>query len=408
MKESTITLFDKEKNCCGCSACMNACPKNAIYMDENKYGFIFPKIDEDLCINCGACKKVCSYQKENDGVIPGSTYIFVNKNKQQIMKSASGGAFSAIATKVLEEDGVVFGAAYVKEDGKLTVKHIFVTDIAELPRLQGSKYVQSSIGFAYKEAKQYLLQGRKVLFSGTPCQIDALKGFLKKDYDNLILVDVICHGVPSQRMFNEYVDLLEDKTKITIDDLNFRDKKKGWDIFYLNISNSNKNKDIFWELSSYYKLFIKGCIYRENCYSCKYADQKRISDITIGDYWGVREQHPELFKDDKWFEYSYEGISCVMVNNEKGQSVVDSISGRVELLPTTYEKVSADNGQLKHPTLCPKEREAVLDLYNENGFSAVDKAFIEYEGKNLQRVKVKSLIPTGLKKNVKKLKRKLY
>ncbi|HAR87529.1 MAG TPA: coenzyme F420 hydrogenase, partial [Ruminococcaceae bacterium] len=204
------------------------------------------------------------------------------------------------------------------EDGKLTVKHISVTDIAELPRLQGSKYVQSSIGFAYKEVKQYLLQGRKVLFSGTPCQIDALKGFLNKDYDNLILIDIICHGVPSQKMFNEYVDLLEDKTKMTIDELNFRDKKKGWDNFYLNITNSNKNKDIFWELSSYYKFFVKGYIYRENCYSCKYATRKRISDITIGDYWGIRQQHPELFNDDKWFEYSYDGISCVMVNNEKG------------------------------------------------------------------------------------------
>lgn len=408
MKESTITLFDKEVNCCGCSACMNVCPKNAIHMEENKYGFVFPKIDENLCIKCGACKKVCSYQKENNGVIPSNTYIFVNKNKQQIMKSASGGAFSAIATKVLEEDGVVFGAAYVKEDGKLTVKHISVTDIAELPRLQGSKYVQSSIGFAYKEAKQYLLQGRKVLFSGTPCQIDALKGFLKKDYDNLILVDVICHGVPSQKMFNQYVDLLEEKNKMDIDDFSFRNKKKGWDIFYLNISNSYKNKDIFWELSSYYKLFVKGYTYRENCYYCKYAEQKRISDITIGDYWGIRKQHPELFKDDNWFEYGYEGISCVMVNNEKGQSVVDSIGDRVELLPTTYEKVSVDNGQLRHPTPCPKEREAVLDLYNEKGFGAVDKAFFDHEGKNLQRVKVKSLIPTGFKKKVKKLKRKLH
>ena len=161
-------------------------------------------------------------------------------------------------------------------------------------------------------------------------------------------------------------------------------------------------------MSSYYKLFVKGYTYRENCYYCKYAEQKRISDITIGDYWGIRKQHPELFKDDKWFEYGYEGISCVMVNNEKGQSVVDSIGDRVELLPTTYEKVSVGNGQLRHPTPCPKEREAVLDLYNEKGFGAVDKAFIEYEGKNLQRVKVKSLIPTGFKKKVKKLKRKLH
>lgn len=405
MRETSIILFDKEKNCCGCSACMNVCPKQAISMVENQYGFVYPKIDTQLCIECGACKKVCSYQKENNGVIPNKTYILVNKNKPQIMKSASGGAFSAIATKVLEEDGVVFGAAYVKEDGKLKVKHISVTDIAELPRLQGSKYVQSSVGFAYKEVRQYLQQGRKVLFSGTPCQIEALKGFLKKEYDNLILVDVICHGVPSQRMFNQYVDLLKEKYKMDIDDFSFRNKKEGWDIFYLNISNSKKKKDIFWELSSYYWLFVKGYTYRENCYSCKYANQKRISDITIGDYWEIRNQHSELFKDDKWFEYGYEGISCVMVNNDKGQNVIESISDRIELLPTTYKKVSAGNGQLKHPTPCPKERDTLLDMYKNQGFVAVDKAYNEHKGKLSNTKKLKSLVPVGFKKSLKKLKR---
>ena len=408
MKESTITLFDKEKNCCGCSACMNVCPKQAIHMEENEYGFVYPVIESKLCIECGACKKVCSYQKENQGTASEKAYISVNKNKSQLMKSASGGVFSAIATKILDEGGVVFGASYVKEDGKLKVKHISVTDKGNLPKLQGSKYVQSDIGFAYKEVKEYLTQNKKVLFSGTPCQIDGLKGFLKKDYENLFLVDVICHGVPNQGMFNDYVDLLKNKINMDIRDFSFRNKEKGWDNFHIAISNGNKTKNIFWKTSSYYKLFVDGSIYRENCYDCKYANPKRISDLTIGDYWGIIKQHPELFKEDKWFENSYNGISCVLVNSGKGQEMVDELTDYMEILPTTVEKVAMGNGQLRHPTPRPKEREKILDLYKEKGYAAIDDEFNKYLGKKLYYIKLKSSFPTKLKKNLRKLKRKLH
>lgn len=228
MSKDKIILFDDKKNCCACGACMNVCPKDAIRMEEDEYGFLYPQIDETKCVQCGACKKVCAYQNEQVKNAPIKCYAAVNKNKSELMKSASGGIFAAMATSVLKEGGVVFGAALDFEDGHAHPHHVAVRELSQLYRLQGSKYVQSAIENTYMEAKKELDSGKKVLFSGTPCQIAGLYGYLRKEYENLCTVDVICHGVPSARMFD---DFLQNETKKrnakSVKNYIFRDKKKG-------------------------------------------------------------------------------------------------------------------------------------------------------------------------------------
>nr|MCR4903058.1 Coenzyme F420 hydrogenase/dehydrogenase, beta subunit C-terminal domain [Butyrivibrio sp.] len=197
----TPVLFENKKDCCACGACLNICPKQAISMHEDEYGFIYPVVDEKLCIGCGACKKDCSYQNKDETNVPLECYAAVSKNKDQAKRSASAGIFSALATKTLLNGGVVYGAAF---DKAWNVNHISIGSADELYKLQGSKYTQSNTGKTFSEVKKALIEGKNVLYSGTPCQIAGLKGFLGKDYNNLLTVDIVCHGVPNNKMFKEY------------------------------------------------------------------------------------------------------------------------------------------------------------------------------------------------------------
>lgn len=302
----TIVLFENKKSCCGCGACVNVCPKGAITMKSDELGYSYPVVDSSRCVSCGACKKVCSYQNEVSFHQPIRSYAAVNKIQDQLEKSASGGVFVAVATYFLEKGGVVFGASLDFEDGHPIAHLICIEEVSQLGHVQGSKYVQCAVDQTYKQAKQYLEAGKKVLFSGTPCQIAGLYGYLRKDYNNLWTIDLICHGVPNLNFFDNYLSM-EGKRRGGIPcGYSFRDKKRGWGInTRLDLkAPCGREKRIYIpaRLTSYNTLFLDGDIYRENCYECPYARKERVSDITIGDYWGIECEHPELLKQTKFDE----------------------------------------------------------------------------------------------------------
>lgn len=403
---SKINLFENKKDCCGCGACMNVCPKQAISMQEDEYGFLYPVIDDSLCVKCGCCKRACGYQNIIESASPIATYASSNNNDDQILKSASGGMFAAFAEKILKVGGIAFGASMETIDGKLTPMHLGITEENDLIKLQGSKYVQSYIGKTYSEAKNYLISGRMVLFSGTPCQIAGLKAFLKNDYENLLTVDIVCHGVPSTRFFQDYITVLEKNLGGTIVDFRFRDKTKGWGCTAkatVKGQSGIKDKLIPCDLSSYYKLFLMSQIYRENCYFCKYASSHRPADLTIGDYWGIQQEHPELMANKGGILTEDKGISCIIINTRKGKKYIDAFKESLNIFDSTFEKVSKQNDQLNAPSRKGADREKILELYSSKGYGAVEDYFKKKTGIKIYYYRLKNMIPREMKKSMKKI-----
>lgn len=380
-----------KRNCCGCEACMNICPKNAIKMVEDDYGFIYPKIDKTKCINCGLCKKVCSYQNDKHDKKPIKSYAAIRKNNDNmLLSSASGGIFATIAHEIIKNNGVIYGCSMEKEDNKLIPKHIRIEDEDNINKLQGSKYVKSVIGEIYKNVKNDLKSGRIVLFSGTPCQVAALKKYLlvsKVDTSNLYTMDLICHGIPSIKMFRDYIDYLEKNINGKITDIYFRDKKYGnklrGTIYYkLNDSDDIKSKPLYSRLSTYYKMFLFGEIYRENCYSCKYANCNRVGDITIGDFWGCKNECSEWYQKIMTMHKNKPSVSCVLVNNEKGSQLFDSYCKDFEFKETEFDSISKYNKQLTCPSKKPESRKKILSIYKTYGYKSVDRYVKKKQGLN--------------------------
>lgn len=387
-----MKLIEDKKKCCGCSACYNVCPVGAIKMQEDEYGYIYPEINHDKCINCGLCKKTCVYQnKEKKLYTPTKTYAAFSNNNDLISKSASGGIFASLAVNVLEDCGIVYGSAMEYIDNKLKVKHIRVDNKEDLIKLQGSKYVQSDMKETFPLIKYDLENGKTVLFSGTPCQVHSLKSYLKfKEYKNLFTIDIICHGVPNNKMFNDYIKLLENKYSGKIIDFKFRDKSKRWGRFLVSLTIKDDNK-VYKEYidafnSSYYQLFLDSEIYRENCYECPYARKERIGDITIGDFWDIELEHPEYIKNKK-IEID-KGISCIIVNSDNGNELMDKYGKDIIILPSQFDKVAKHNAQLCHPSRLKISRNKILELYKSNEFKQVDKY---YKRKNLVKNFIKKI-----------------
>lgn len=393
-------LFDEKKDCCGCGACLNICPKNAISMEEDQYGFIYPKIDKKLCIGCHLCKKVCAFQNTEEENYPIETFAAVSKDEIQARQSASGGIFAAIAQQHINEKGIVFGAAFDKE---WNVCHIGIDRFDELKRLQGSKYTQSDTKETFRKTKELLESGKKVLYSGTPCQIAGLKKFLNKEYSNLLTIDIICHGVPNNKMFKEYLNQIEREINGEIVKFVFRDKSIGWGINgSVEIKKQDKliNKKIWQSDSSYLYYFTQGWIYRENCYSCKYASSHRPADITLGDYWGIEKEHPEYIEKSEWDESK--GISVVIANTNKGLGVLKNLTEYLDLRESSFGKASSKNGQLKRPST-PGKREEILNEYLSNGWNGLEKRFNEKIGIQKYKSQLKSYIPKSLKRYLKRV-----
>lgn len=402
---SKVILFEDKRNCCGCGACMNVCPKKAITMREDECGFLYPDIDDSLCVNCDACRKVCGYQNLPEAFEPQKVYALAAKDQDILKKSASGGAFALIANSVLQDGGVVYGAALLKERDTLEPKHIRIDNAKDIELLQGSKYVQSDIGMTYLQAKRDVQEGKIVLFSGTPCQIAGLKRFVGKEYDNLLTIEVICHGVPSRKMFQDFIASQEQQLGGKIEQFFFRDKSKGQGMVtrtvWLDRNNKSRQKTKLGGLLSFVYFFSKSYIYRENCYSCPFAKKGRSADLTIGDFWGFHEEHPNS-KLNQGLSNG-EGVSCVLVNTEKGQEYLETCQKNFTLIESEFSKVAKHNEQLHTPSKCSEQRDVILALYQTKGYTSLDRYFKKHYRIDRLLCAISGLLPKSLKRNIKRI-----
>ena len=391
---NSVELYT-EKSCCGCGVCAVTCPQNAIWLTENKYGFIYPQIDENKCINCGACKKVCVYSKEK---IKNEyeSFACVNTNVDLLMKSASGGVFSAIAFSFLKSGGYVCGAAAEIKNGIITVEHRVINKVDELYQLQGSKYVQSCTLISFEKIQQLLKKGEKVFFSGTPCQVDAIKSLCKQYIGKtLFTIDVICHGVPSQKLLNGYLQCIQKKKGACLTYVDFRNKQYGWGLTGIAKFKGKNDETITPDNSSYYKLFLEGEIYRNNCYSCPYASMNRVGDLTIGDYWGFQDLSPELKFNPMISEKR--GVSCLIVNNQIGHELLYNYGGELVTYPVEIEKVMVINTQLREPVKHTAKREYIMNTFVNKGYEPIEKLFQREMAIKRYKIIIKNIIPKPIK-----------
>ena len=344
-------------NCTGCAACYNSCTHGAIIMQEDEDGFLLPKIDEVKCVNCGLCEKKCPvlHIPEHEET-PKKIYAAYNLNKEQHQKSASGGLFSAFANYFYQlQDGVVCASCF---DKSLKLGFILSTDKHDLEKLRGSKYVQSEPGLIYKGIRKLLLEGKNVFFLGTPCQVAALRSFLGREYPNLFTIDLVCHGVPSPKLFASYLNSVDITTTQDYDNYYFRNQTNS--VYYTSTARTadNKIKKIPYNKHSYICAYLKGWIHRESCYNCHFtgAGEHRQGDCTICDFWGILSGKIP-FGGDKSM-----GVSMVMTNTEKGKAMFDRIKDQLYYEEMSFEDALVDNHNLISPDARPKERDYI---YNE-------------------------------------------
>ena len=367
-------------NCTGCMACLNVCPKKAISCIENEYGFIVPSVNKDLCINCGLCEKTCVLNNEIDsGSLINKTIALVHDNKDVLQKSTSGGAFTALSDVILNKNGAIVGA-YMDEN--FSIYHILTFEASVRDKMRGSKYVQSNIKLTYQEIKKQLEAGTYVLFVGAPCQAHALRQFLKKDYDTLYVVDLLCHGVPSNKMFKEHISYISFLEKYKIIDYRFRTKRfnRRNSIQEYKLENSNKFVTSI-DAQEYAAFFRQSLSLRPSCRYCRYRCSHRFGDVTIGDYWG----QTEPLKNGK------KGVSLVCINTQKGQKLIDSIEN-VDYINLNTETI------IKRPEFTPprpKDQNYIDKFwsdYREFGYSKIVTKYYHVSFSNRLRFQIKKII----------------
>lgn len=380
--------------CCGCTACASVCPVSCIAMKEDSSGFLYPVVDKDRCIDCGLCKKVCPFatSEKLKNKASGYCYELLINNQEELMKSASGGAFKAIVDTFCDENYVVFGAEMLED---LSVKHTIAYNMEEVDKFRKSKYVQSDTSNIYPLVKQALEERKKVLFSGTGCQVAGLKGFLQKDYNNLITVDLVCHGVPSKKIFMSYIKSLEKQYNKKVKLYEFRAKSwnKGGLLDVKITFEDGKIRKIKCQLDLYMRTFLKSIMFMPSCYECKFACAERTSDITIADFWGSEKVKNSL--------ESINGISLMIPNTKKGNVVINNIKN-ASLLKTELEKAIISNGNLKRPSPKHPDREQFLELAHKDFKKAADK-YCPVSIKVRLKLLILRLMPKWLKTFIKKI-----
>lgn len=355
-----IIIKDK-KECCGCSACAQRCPKQCISMHRDAEGFLYPNVDESECIDCGLCERVCPVINQYDKREPLSVSAAKNTDDAVRMQSSSGGLFTLLAEQTIGQGGVVFGARW---DAEWNVRHDYAETKEGIVFFRGSKYLQSVIGDSYRRTEMFLKEGRKVMFTGTPCQISGLRHFLCKDYDNLLAVEVICHSVPSPGVWQQY---LQEKlcslkwNKSDFRHISFRDKTTGWKSY--SFAMENRNGDKYTELggkNAFMRGFLADLYTRPSCHACPAKLLKSGSDITLGDFWGIESLMPEL-DDDK-------GASAVIAITERGKKALHDLELQLHALP--YEELTKRNPALVRSVGVSKDREK---FFKEDGRTFEEK-----------------------------------
>ena len=383
-------------NCCGCEACVQMCPKKCISFVEDSEGFLYPKVDKGRCIECNICERVCPVLNSPQVIEPRGGYAVKNSNEHERLNSSSGGTFLILARKILSFDGVVFGARF---DDYGNVVHDYVETEDRLSLFVGSKYVQSRVGDSFIKCRYFVEKGRYVLFTGTPCQIAALKSFLRKDFEKLLTVEIICHGVPSPKVWSRYLrefvldcdsrrrggtvgnnkypnanipsgSLITD-TDTNVIGISFKNKSYGWNKYSLALTFSDKTdkkiKDFVYlpkkeTENPYMRAFISDWISRPSCYKCVFKGGRTSSDMTIGDYWGVEKQLPDL-DDDK-------GVSLIVLNNFKAEKFFRNIDkSYYESFPITINNAMIDNPSYYFPVKEPLSRKTFFELFLKNELS---------------------------------------
>jgi coenzyme F420-reducing hydrogenase beta subunit len=356
-------IINKNK-CCGCHACFNICPKKAISMVEDEKGFKQPVIDKDKCINCGLCQKVCPIINSEEDKKKIYSYAAFNKNEDERLNSSSGGIFILLAKEILKRKGVVFGAAFDKD---FNVKHTYVDNEKDIKELMGSKYVQSTIGDVYKKVKELLEKDTYVLFSGTPCQIEGLRSFLKQDYDKLYTQDIICHGVPSPKVWNKYLEYQKEISNENIKKVSFRNKDRGWSQFQMKISFDKQTYSKIHPQDIFMQSFLKNTCLRNSCYNCSFKKKYRISDVTLGDYWGIKKVHPE-FDDDN-------GVSILIINSSKGKELFNLVKKDLVYKETDLDKIIEFNPSMIKSVTKDYNREQFFDNLDKMDFDKLVKKY---------------------------------
>ncbi|MGD9365153.1 MAG: Coenzyme F420 hydrogenase/dehydrogenase, beta subunit C-terminal domain [Desulfobacteraceae bacterium] len=363
-----------EEKCTGCFACMNVCPTECIRIISDDEGFFRPEIITENCNGCSACIKVCpmlNLSKPNPFIVP-KVYACWNIDDEIRFESASGGVFTALAHTVLKNNGVVFGAAF---DKKMYLKHISVSRFEELGVLRSSKYVQSYIGNCFGEIRRILKQGKRVLFSGTPCQVHALKTYLRKEYELFFTCDMLCHGVPSPGLFAQYIAQLQKQFKGKLVNINMRHKLKGWKkLFYTVALLRDGQECVLTGLSdSFMHGFLSGISLRPSCYLCPYTNTDRYGDITLADFWGIGDLVP--FHHD-----TRKGVSLILVNSEKGKKLFEQSVCQMFFEERSLEEAVYKRPKLTHPFPRPQIREAFFSDYQQIEYEKLARRYLVDKG----------------------------
>lgn len=349
--------IEEKTRCSGCTACYAKCPVNAIKMVEDSEGFKYPQVDKKKCVDCGICEKVCPYITEytENSLENLVAYGGWSKKTEYRKNGTSGGVFSNIAKYVIDNKGIVCGAIY---DKNLEVRHDIIDAIEDICKLNGSKYVQSNLSHMFKTVKEYLEENTMILFTGTPCQVTGLLSFLGKQYDNLITIDLACHGVPSPKVYRKYKNYLENKNRSNLKSINFRTKITGWKKYSTYTKYENGKEEIMYASKNpYVRGFLQNVYLRPSCSNCISSKLPRNADITLGDFWGVENSYPEL--------YNNEGTSLILVNSKKGEWLIEKI----------LEDVFIKKCDIK---LALKDNKAIISsvqpsLHREKFFKELDK-----------------------------------
>lgn len=382
------------KNCSSCGACIISCPKQCISLEEDLYGYLYPRINTNECINCGKCRKVCHAINDVDFNYPKAAYAVWSLDAQDRITSTSGGAASVFYQTVLSKKGIGYGAI-IDDNLNVIIKGYDNENISEF---KNSKYVHSDMNTSYQNIMNELKEGKNVLFIGLPCQVAALKRYLGKSYSNLILIDIICHGTPPQKHLNEHIDYIDSKCKKKTKKIRFRNDNE---FIFMNYTDE-KSKPFYQKTKnadSYLLSFFESLNYYDSCYSCKYAQNKRVSDITIGDFWGLGIDEP--------FDHPYTGaISLVMTNTDKGEEFFANAKEHLFVEERTVQEALNGNNQLNTPSLLNANRESFLSLYKENGFEyAINTIYGSYMNKEekvynrmQKKIKFKRMLKTVLRR----------
>ena len=401
---ANLPQLASESSCTGCKLCSYNCKQGAISFISNSFGFLYPSVDYEKCVGCKKCERDCPVISPFSKHKEIATYAAALKDDVKLMDSASGGVFVALAESILACNGVVYGAV-MESDSQyiLRVVHRRAEKEEQLLKMKKSKYVQSDMDGVFEQISNDLATERVVLFTGTPCQAAAVKkAFPNKE--KLLVVDIICHGVPSQQLFSDYLKILQRKGRELVE-FNFRSKEAGWGLCATlttkNLRGKRKTTRIPCQISSYYNMFLHGESYRECCYDCQYATRERCGDITIGDYWGVQKDKVLYDKCMLLGMDAVKGISCVLVISEKGAEYLRNAN--LSLVESTYEGVAKENCQLYKPSFRSPERTEKLRLYLTNGYSSIEKVFNKRLGFRKFIIIARNYIPPSVRMKMRML-----